>query len=191
MPDPYHANISTSSRPHDGAWTAATILPFVATAPVIHSTLAGLTTAVWNGAKGTMSAERSPGGAWSVPGTARRSWPRRSDRMTAPSASGPYAGDAGHIPLGVERGSLTPLCSVLGAVDIDPGNAATATFQRNYGQVTGSYGQILNLTSAVGAVQDSAARPIRPVGRRAQLRRTFPARPLRGRGRLARAVMPR
>jgi hypothetical protein len=52
-------------------------------------------------------------------------------------------------------GNLTPLCSELGAVDINPSNAAVASFQRNYGQFTGNFGQILNLTSTVGAVQDN------------------------------------
>jgi hypothetical protein len=51
-------------------------------------------------------------------------------------------------------GNLTPLCSQLGSVDINPANAAVAAFQRNFGKVPGNYGQILNLTSAIGAVQD-------------------------------------
>jgi hypothetical protein len=67
MPDPYHAGIYTRSRPHDGAWTPVSALPFITSTPVIHSTLSGVTTAVWNGAQGTMAANRQPNGTWSAP----------------------------------------------------------------------------------------------------------------------------
>src|SRR5579862_5521638 len=67
MPDPYHVGIYLRTRPPGGAWSAIEQLTFVTSAPRIHSSATGVTTAVWAGASGTMAADRATDGSWSTP----------------------------------------------------------------------------------------------------------------------------